>query len=108
MLNLKIAEAKTELASKTYRQIQEETATKWAARAGAAYEMVVESELKSKLATWTLAEEFYHESIEHAALTEDDGKILASIREALKPLQEKAAENIGNAFGQLNSLPENL
>jgi len=96
MLNLK--EARDEIAAKTHRQIEVETAWKWASRAAAAYELV-SNEGEDKLAIWSMAEEFYHESVEHAALSEDDGELIKKIKDAVEPYLEKACETMGKALG---------
>lgn len=67
-----IRRAAEELTQKTLNDIQVETALVWAGRAYAAAQM-------RKLAD---AVEYAHEAIEHAALSGDDGLLLA-IRQAL-------------------------
>lgn len=56
-----IVQAEVELRKKTLRQIQYETALKWAARAMVAY----------RLGATDDAHEYAHEAAEHAALTGD-------------------------------------
>lgn len=89
---LKVKEAEKELKEKSYREIQKETAWKWASRAAASYEQCVKVKKADKLVHWTIAEEFYHEAVEHAALVEGEEDLLKSIREAVHPYMEKAAE----------------
>ena len=66
-----IREALVELRGKTLRQIQVDTAYKWAGRACAAAMMGRHDD----------AEEYAHEAIEHAALSGDDN-LLAEVRRA--------------------------
>lgn len=91
---LDVESAKKELGDKSYGQIQEETAWKWASRACASYENVVEAQKARKLIYWTIAEELYHEAVEHAALSGSD-ELLVKIRDSVHPYQEKAAESMG-------------
>lgn len=80
----KIKEAMEEIAQKTYVQIQTETAWKWAARAAAAYEMLMLPETeKDKVDWWMEAEEYRHESLEHAALIEDNGNLVQQVQKSL-------------------------
>jgi hypothetical protein len=99
---LKIEEARDEIASKTHRQIEEETAWKWASRAAASYELV-SNKGEDKLAIWSMAEDFYHEAIEHAALVEkesdDEGEeLVAKVRKAVSPYIDKAVEAMDKAL----------
>lgn len=89
MINLKAA--KEELEKKSYGEIQEETAWKWASRACASYDNCKSAKKKEKLVYWTVAEEFYHEAIEHAALVEGNDGLLGEIRKAVHPYLEDAA-----------------
>jgi len=50
---------------------------------------------EKKLICWTLAEEYYHEAIEHAALVEGKDGLVRQVREAIHPFQEKAAISMG-------------
>lgn len=97
---LKVKEAKEELSKKTYRDIQVETAWKWASRAAASYENVLTCADDKKFATYLLAEEYYHEAVEHAALVptlpEDELKKLQS---EVIPYALKAWEELENVFG---------
>jgi hypothetical protein len=95
MKMLKVDEAQAELKVKTYDQIQEETAWKWGSRAAACFQNVVSGQ-SDKLAAWTLAEEYYHEAVEHAALSTNDA-LVRQIRDAISPFQEKAAAAMSGA-----------
>lgn len=86
-----VEKALQELSEKTYRQIQEETAWTWLSRAAASYQNCLEEEPSRRLVCWTLGEEYYHEAIEHGALTEGNENLVQELREAVRPYQEKAA-----------------
>ncbi len=93
MLNVK--EAKEELAKKSYKDIQIETAFKWGSRAAASYENQIDAKSKEeKLMLWTLGEEYYHEAIEHAALVDDKAELLAILDRKLAPYKKKALKDI--------------
>lgn len=99
MLNLE--EARKKLEEKSYHEIQKETAWTWSSRAVVSYEFVLEASKDQKIASWTVAEEFYHEAIEHAALTEEDApKLLKEIQDAVHPYQEKAVEHLESLLKQ--------
>lgn len=91
MLNLE--KARKEMEGKSYSQIQTDTAWTWASRASVSYEKVVSAEQDEKIVFWTVAEELYHEAVEHAALSGSDS-LLKSVREAVQPYQEKAVKSI--------------
>jgi hypothetical protein len=55
---LKVDEASKELESKSYGQIQKETAWKWASRAAASFVNCKKAKKEEKLVFWTVAEEF--------------------------------------------------
>lgn len=93
MINLD--EALEELQLKTYRQIQEETAWKWAGRACASYQNCLQEVPANRLICWTLGEEYYHEAVEHAALAEETSDLMQAIRDTVHPFQEKAALSMG-------------
>lgn len=65
---LKLDEATAELEDKTYEQIQIETAWKWGSRAVAAYKLGDPQ-----------AQEYEHEALEHAALVDDSGQLIAEL-----------------------------
>lgn len=92
---LKVKDAEKELSEKTYKDIQTETAWKWASRAAASYDLQLASKSKrEKLFLWTLGEEYYHEAIEHAALVDDKAKLLKKLDEELAPYKKKATKDI--------------
>lgn len=92
---LKVKEAKEELNKKSYRDIQVETAWKWASRAAASYDNVLSASRDKKVITWTIAGEYYHEAIEHAALVEDGAASL------LKEIQNQVGQYEAKAFDDL-------
>lgn len=95
---IKVDEALKELEEKSYRQIQEETAYKWGARAAASYQMLMSESGPKQLVLWTLAEEYYHEAVEHAALVEDGGEVLTNLHTQVRGYQEKAAKLLDSVF----------
>lgn len=98
---LKVDEALKELQSKSYRDIQKETAYKWGSRAAASYKMLLSTPQEHKLARWTMSEEYQHEALEHAALIEDGaGTLVQEIYTAIKPFQDAAFKNMEQTFGQ--------
>lgn len=98
---LKVEDAREELSKKTYHQVQRETAWKWASRACASYEWVSDGENAQPLMSWTVAEEYFHEAIEHAALTEAGApELLKEIQDAVEPYQEVAIEYLDEKFKQ--------
>jgi hypothetical protein len=98
MLNLE--EAQKELSEKNLQQIQTETAWKWGSRAAASYQNCLAAESLKKLALWSIAEEYYHEALEHAALVEGED-VLSQLKKELNPYQEKAAQDMDQYFGQV-------
>jgi len=100
---LKVDDALKELAQKSYVDIQVETAWKWASRAAASYEALsTEEDKKALLASFMMAEEYFHEAMEHAALARDN-ILLQSIVNAVSPYEEKAAAHIHETFGSETS-----
>jgi hypothetical protein len=75
-----LAEARRELTSKPRSQIEEETAFKWAARAVAAYQLYTETDHYQWLRD---AGHYMDEAIEHAALADQSGEVLRSVRKFL-------------------------
>lgn len=93
---LKIEEASKELEKKSYAEIQEETAWKWASRAAASYAKCCECDAGTKrLVLWTVGEEYYHEAVEHASLVATKEGLVKEIRDAVGPYQEDAAGWLG-------------
>jgi hypothetical protein len=68
--------AKDELATKTYFEIEKDTAFKWAARAIESYK---KAEPSGDLELFLNAEEYRHEAIEHAAMVNDNFETLKEI-----------------------------
>ena len=90
---------KDELKEKSYLEIQKETAWKWASRACASYDLAIEEkDLCRKVAVFQVAEEYHHESIEHAALYEDGGDLLKKVYKELEPYRERATADLQNSL----------
>lgn len=89
-----VNEAIKELSDKSYEEIQEETAMKWAARSYVAFEAVLRSDNKKDQMGWfQIAEEYRHEALEHAALVENADKsneILESVRSLIEEVKRVA------------------
>lgn len=92
---LDLEKAKLELEQKSYAQIQEETAWTWASRACVSYQNCSNVSFPEKLACWSMGEEYYHEAVEHAALTVDNFGLLKQVRDAVHPFQENASNSMG-------------
>jgi hypothetical protein len=98
---LKVAEAKKELSENSYSMIQEQTAFKWASRAAATYELLLSVEREKKIVTWTIAEEYAHEAVEHASLVGDHAAdIVEEIQDALSDYQADAFDHLEDVFSQ--------
>jgi hypothetical protein len=77
---------KSELDDKSLKDIQKETAEKWAGRAEEAYKKAIDE----KSVKWLLdAIEYGHEAIEHSSLGEDLA-VFEKIRAKLMPMHEEA------------------
>lgn len=82
----KSEEALKELNEKSLKDIQIETAQKWADRAEEAYKKAIDE----KSIKWLLeADEYFHESIEHSSLSENLSTF-EKIRAKLMPIRKKA------------------
>lgn len=82
----KSEETAKELDQKSLKDIQEETAEKWADRAEEAYKKAIDE----KSIEWLLdAIEYGHEAIEHSSLGEDLA-VFEKIRAKLMPIHKKA------------------
>jgi len=98
---MKVNEAIQELKHKSFNDVQLETAYKWASRAAASYVLMIDAEVDKKLGFWTMAEDYYHEAIEHAALTVGNpAELVAKIQAAVAPYQEKASDHMDQILGQ--------
>lgn len=100
---LKVEKAREELKDKSYLEIQKETAWKWASRSAASYDLAIEEkDISRKVAVLSVAEEFHHEAIEHAALYEDGGGLLREVDKELEPYRERATADLHNSLKILN------
>jgi hypothetical protein len=96
---LKVKEAREELKEKSYLEIQKDTAYKWASRAAASYELAIEEkDLCRKVAVFQIAEEFYHEAIEYAALHEDCGDLVNKVEKELEPYKDRSTADLQNSL----------
>jgi hypothetical protein len=69
-----------EVLAKSDRQINVETAYKWAARAVVSFSEFA----RTKSLEWLLrAEDYRHEALEHAALVGDDGELTSHLERAM-------------------------
>jgi hypothetical protein len=85
---LNVEAAKTELASKSFKDIQQETAWKWASRAAAAYQLVLSANDADIHKFMLQASDYFGEAREHSA---DVGpKLLIEINEAVGPYMMEA------------------
>lgn len=100
-MGLNVKAAREELENNSYNDVQRQTAWKWASRASASYELVVSAPQERKIVTWTMAEEYYHEAVEHAALVNDGTyKLVSEIQKAVDPYQADAFINLESTLGQ--------
>lgn len=90
---LDLDKAREELKNKSYGQLQTDTAWIWSSRACVSYENSVTATGQDKLVFWSVAEELFHEGLEHAALSDEEG-LVKVIRDAVHPYQEKAAASM--------------
>jgi hypothetical protein len=96
--SIDVEEAEKELAKTPYHEIQKSTAWKWAGRAAATFNAVEEEkDPLGKVKRYHLAEEFRHEAIEHAALYEDNGKLVAKVEKELDSYRDKALADMNEA-----------
>jgi hypothetical protein len=98
-MSLKVKEAREELGGKSYLEIQKDTAWKWASRGAASYDLSIEEkDLARKVAIFSVAEEYYHEAVEHAALYEDGGELLGKVDKELEQYRERATADLHNSL----------
>ena len=72
-------------------RIELETAIKWAARSLAAYRIYIESHETR----WLLvAEDYYHEALEHGALALDDGETVKRLQAELDEVRDDVLEQL--------------
>ncbi len=96
MLNVK--KALDEVRGKSVEQINAETAWTWGSRAAACYQLASEASNEAEKDKWLmLADDYRHESLEHAALVEDEGKLVGEVSRALNPFRKTANENRSGA-----------
>ena len=87
---MSLAAARKEVASKTDRQIERETAANWAARAIACYERAAKLDGDARLNWFHRATDYHHEALEHAATACDRGRTLKKIERQLDKAARRA------------------
>lgn len=88
---LNVAKAQKELKTKTYTEVQTETAWTWGSRAAAMYDgLTPDLPLREAMIRWMQAQEYEHEATEHAALVDDGGITVRDMTQALKPYKDKS------------------
>lgn len=93
--------ARKELEGKSYEEIQEDTAYSWGSRALVEADNVISSSsFREKLASWTLALEYYTEATEHAAAGTEG--FLKKIKDELEPDMDKAVVELERFFEDKN------
>lgn len=102
-----LKKARKLLREKSYLEIQADTAWTWAARAAASYEVVEEGanpKLNDEVGPLALygwlmvGDEYRHEALEHAALVEDQGKLLQQVQQAIDKARRKARTLLASKF----------
>lgn len=89
---LKIKDAKEELSTKSYNQIQTETAWRWASRAAAMFEIVLAGPNENKGYHLSVANSFFSEAVEHAA--EVSSALVQEVMDQVNPYQATADAHI--------------
>ena len=90
-----IQAALTEVQTKTHVQIERETAYKWASRAIACYILTQQADDQDPLRWFLDAEDFRHEAVEHAAMSEDNGATLKRVEGEMMPHRFAAQAVLG-------------
>lgn len=90
--DLDVPKALGEVQEKSNEQINRETAYTWGSRAAACYQLAEEASEEKSKDDWKIrAEDFRHEALEHAALVEDEGKLVKEIQDLIKNGREASA-----------------
>jgi len=88
---LNVEKALGEVKGKTEVMINTETAWTWGSRAAACYKLSNDTNDAKEKEKWVrLGDAYRHESLEHAALAEDDGKLVGEVYKALAPFRKPA------------------
>jgi len=90
MLNLE--DARKEIENKSYNQIQQETAWRWASRAAAMFEKTQTGISELKALYLSAANSFFSEAVEHAA--EVSPKLVQEVMDAVEPYQKAADDHV--------------
>lgn len=74
-----------EIKTKSLKDIEYDTAWRWASRAIAALVLANQAQLDDERAKWLgLSRDFKHEALEHAALQEDNGTLVKRVQEEIE------------------------
>jgi hypothetical protein len=88
---LNVEKALGEVKGKSEIQINTETAWTWGSRAAASYKLSNETNDPKEKEKWVrLGDAYRHESLEHASLVEDEGKLVGEVYRALAPFRKPA------------------
>lgn len=85
-----IEAAATEVNAKSVKELELETAEKWASRAIACYNKYRETQ---DIAWRLRAEDYHHEALEHAALVKDGGSTVARLGSEISKVEINGEEN---------------
>lgn len=89
-LGFDVAEALKEVQEKDEKDIETETAHKWASRAMAVFMLAAkEKDPKERCRLYDWGDDLKHEALEHAALIEDEGKTVGKIQRAISAYRDK-------------------
>jgi hypothetical protein len=89
-LGFDVAEALKEVQEKDEKQIESETADKWASRSMAVFVLAARAtdpKERCRLLDW--GDDLQHEALEHAALIKDEGKTVGKIQRAISAYRDK-------------------
>lgn len=88
---LDIQKAKDELEGKTMVEIERATALTWGGRAAASYQRSLEAgSLHDRFRCFYEGENYRQEALEHAAMAEDRGKLVAVVHDEIDALRKRA------------------
>lgn len=94
--SLNVNKALSEVKDKTVEQINTETAWNWGSRAAACYQLYREATSEEEKDKWSgLGDDYRHEALEHAALVEDEGKLVGEVSRALAPFRKASNSHEG-------------
>jgi len=92
MAILDVAKGLAELRAKSLAEIERATAMTWASRAAASYELASQSGgIAERFRQFYEGETYRQEALEHAAMAEDQGKLLIQIHDEVDSYRVRAA-----------------